>query len=681
LSTIDWMIVACLFVVFAFVAIKTKRYVQGVADFLAANRCAGPYLLTLADGMATVSAIGIIGSFQQTFEAGLGAAWWGGMMGPLIALLPLTGFIIYRFRESRVMTIAEFYEKRYSRRFRIFAGILASISGVINYGVFPSVTARFLICFCGIPEYVLKAGPFEVNITLGLVMSILLGTALTITFRGGQIAIMVTDFLQAQYLNVVFIVVIAALVYKFGFSEIAATLKAASAGKSMLNPFGQEKVEDFNVFFFIIAAFNVVYTYMAWQGNQGYNCSARTPHDAKMARILGGWRFCATWTIITLIPIFAYVFYHSPAFAMEADGARAGLAALSDEGLERELAVPTALRGLLPGGVLGLFAAAMLAASVSTDDTYLHSWGSILIQDVVMPFRKEPLAPAQHLRWLRRSILGVAVFVWLFGMVFPLREYIFMYWAITGAIYTGGAGSVIIGGFYWKRATTAGAWAGMTTGSVLGFTGVLTNNVLWPHLLPTLKAAYPGVTWLQRLPNEFWFNGMQLFFFACLAAITAYVVTSFLTKPKAEFDMDKLLRRGKYTIEGEHRAATERPKGFLALLGIDEEYTTFDKFVAVSIFAWTILWFTVFIIGTLYGLIFETGEESWARYWMLQSSIHLGVGALTVIWFLICGFRDLGDMLARIRTARRDAADDGFVEESTSNAELARRAGTTAAGS
>ena len=52
-------------------------------------------------------------------------------------------------------------------------------------------------------------------------------------------------------------------------------------------------------------------------------------------------------------------------------------------------------------------AAVMLAAFISTHDTYLHSWGSIFIQDVVLPFRKKPFAPRQQMWLLRlRYFLG-----------------------------------------------------------------------------------------------------------------------------------------------------------------------------------------------------------------------------------------------------------------------------------
>jgi len=662
---LDWCLVAASIISVLGVAVWLRRYVKGVSGFLAADRCAGRYLLTLADGMAGLSAIGIIGVFQQQYHTGFGGGWWGAMLGPVGMVVTLTGFIIYRFRESRALTMGQFFEMRYSKRFRIFAGILAWVAGVLNYGVFPAVTARFIIYFCNLPVYLVHLGPLQLDLTLGAVMAVLLGTALVATLLGGQVVVMVTDFLQAQFVNVVFLAILAMLFLYFGWSDIVTTLQQhAPKGASMLNPFDQRNMGDFSIWFFAIGAFNVVYTYMAWQGNQAYNCSARTPHDAKMARVLAVWRSGVTWSVIGLLPICAFVLMHSAHCAPAAAATTAALDAIGDGTIQKQVLVPLALKQIIPTGLLGLFVAAMVACAISTDDTYLHSWGSILIQDVILPFRRTPFTPQQHMRLLRWSIVGVAVFAWVFGMLFKLREYIFMYWAITGAIYTGGAGAAIIGGFYWKRGTTAGAWAGMITGSVLGALGTLNNNLIWPWLVPVLQRHYPAAAWIQRLPAEFWLNGMQLFFFACVAAATVYIITSLLTKPHPDFSMDRILNRGAYAIAGEHCVANPvRQSWFKKLLGIDEEYTRGDRLVAWSVFLISMYGFGTFVVGTLIGLLIKTTDDSWSWWWAFATAQGVVIGTVTLVWFLWCGFKDLGALLRRLAAVKEDARDDGTVRQ------------------
>ena len=90
----------------------------------------------------------------------------------------------------------------------------------------------------------------------------------------------------------------------------------------------------------------------------------------------------------------------------------------------------------------------------------------------------------------------VAICAWIFSMVFPLREFILVYFQATGAIFTGGAGAVLIGGLYWKRGTAIGAWASMIVGTTLAVAGVLLINLIWPNTVPALQTSFPEIGWI-----------------------------------------------------------------------------------------------------------------------------------------------------------------------------------------
>jgi SSS family solute:Na+ symporter len=239
-----------------------------------------------------------------------------------------------------------------------------------------------------------------------------------------------------------------------------------------------------------------------------------------------------------------------------------------------------------------------------------------------------------------------------------------MYWAITGAIYVGGAGSAIIGGFYWKRATTAGAWAGMITGSVLATVGLLLVNVIWPFVLPDLKEQYLDIQWIQNQPEVFWLDGVQMMFVTALCSVGMFVLFSLLTKPKPGFSMDKMLYRGQYAMTGEHeQVAKKKLNIWVRMAGIDPEYTPFDKFVAWSVIIWTMFWFVVFIIGCYIGFRYKTSDTGWAKYWVFHMGLWIVVGAVTVVWFLWCGFRDLKEMFRDLSKVSENERDDGTVSE------------------
>ena len=645
LGAIDWLIVISTFGILGGVAWYTTRYTRSVAGFLAADRSAGRYLLTMAGGMAGLGAITIAANFEKYYQAGFSAGWWGMMLGPVSLLITLSGFVIYRFRETRSLTLAEFFERRYSRRFRIFAGILAFGAGIINYGIFPGVTARFLIYFVGLPTEFSMLG-FDIP-TLVPVMIIMLGAALLLTLTGGQIAVMVTDFLQGQLVNIVMLAIMILLLVTIGFDTIIEGLELAPAGESKINPFDQKNVPDFNVWFFLMLAVMGVYTTMAWQGTSGYNASARSAHEAKMARILGEFRGLVTFYVIMLLPVAAYALMRHPSFTALADTVTQQLTTIGDEQTRKQMIVPIVVSHLLPVGMMGLFASVILAAAVSTDDTYLHSWGSIFVQDVVMPLRKKRLAPKTHMRLLRLAMLGVAAFAYTFSLLFPLQAYILMFFQITGAIYLGGAGAVIIGGLYWSKGTTAGAWAAMTTGSTLAVSGIVLQNIVWPRI-------GNGV--------EFPFNGMQMSFGSAVAAVSVYVLVSLATCRKPA-NMDALLHRGAFAVEGDRAAPHARPATGLRALGFTSEFTRGDKIIYILKLGIFFLFFGTFVVGTTWGFIWGVPEWAWIKFWWFKLLFTLVVGSLTTIWFIIGGAKDMINLFRTLAGARKNLNDDGFVSD------------------
>lgn len=134
---------------------QAKRLTRSVADFLAANRSAGPYLLATAEGTAGLGAVSIVAVLEQFGAAGFVPRFWGLVGAPVGMIITLTGFVRWRYRATRCLTMCQFFEYRYgSRRLRVFAGTLCWVSGVINMGIFPGVGTRFFINFCGLPDEV-----------------------------------------------------------------------------------------------------------------------------------------------------------------------------------------------------------------------------------------------------------------------------------------------------------------------------------------------------------------------------------------------------------------------------------------------------------------------------------------------------------------------------------------------
>ncbi|MCD4831345.1 MAG: hypothetical protein K8R02_05980 [Anaerohalosphaeraceae bacterium] len=657
MQLIDWVIVASLLALVTIMAASTKRFTRGVADFLAANRCAGRYLVSVSEGMAVLGAVTIVARFEAFYKAGFSIVWWGLIFTLAQVVLSLSGWVLYRYRQTRVLTLAQFFEVRYSKRFRIFAGLLAWVTGVINFGIFPAVGARFFMYFCGFSETTMLLG---IGIpTYSLIMFVLLAFALFFVFVGGQIAVILTDFIQGLFCNIVFVIVIVFFLIAFDWSQITEALAMAPKEASMVNPFQTSQAEDFNIWFYLISAFGLFYHYMSWQGNQGYNASAKSAHEAKMGKVLGTWRSLPLTSFMFILAIGSYTLMHHPDFESLAQSARAILGGIEGKAIQDQVTTPVAMGQFLPAGLMGALCAVMLAAFISTHDTYLHSWGSIFIQDVVMPFRKKPFTSKQHLLLLRLSIVFVAVFIFIFSHVFRQTDYILMFFAITGAIFTGGAGSVIVGGLYWKRGTTAAAWGSMITGSTLAVSGVIVKQL--PENC-TINDAAPFAAMINKAIGFFQqTNGQVLAFVVMISSIVVYLLVSLLGK-KQEYNMDRMLHRGKYAVNEDKSDSPALPvRGFKALIGINREFTRRDKILYITTAAWSLMWVGIFIVGTIYNLIFDVSTESWEKFWYFYIILSLVVGIVITIWFFIGGMHDIKDMFRTLREAKRNDLDDGMV--------------------
>ena len=650
LQSVDWIIivVALFFVVQAY---RTRLYMQSTADFLAANRCARRYLLTIAESVASMGAVSVIGMWQMTYKSGFASAWWDHAGFPIIMFVSLLGWVIYRYRETRAMTMAQFFEMRYSRKFRVFAGMICWFSGIVNFGIFPAVGANFFMHYCGFPESWHIAGLESLSIsTYPTLLVILISVAVYFTFVGGQIAVLVTDFTQAFFTNAVLMAILILLLVKYPLTDIFDGLQVAEPGKSLVNPF-DAGATAFNPWFFIIAIVGAVFNRLSWQGSQAYNCSAKNPHEAKMAGVLGRYREWGFRFALILIPLVAYMIMHHPGYTEQADEVNRLLADIENPEVRDQMLVPATMSLYMPIGLAGAFAAAMFALFISTHDTYLHSWGSIFVQDIFIPLRGKSLSSKQHILALRLSVLFVALFIFGWSLLFRQSQNILLYFAITGAIWMGGAGIVIIGGLYTRWGTTAGAFAALLTGSTLATTGMVLEQL-----------------WAKWYEKSFFLTGQEIYFFSMLAGITMYVAVSLLGKRRT-FNLDKMLHRGQYQVDADHtgeqaESSHDRPEkwDWKRLFGITQDFTRRDKIIYGFSITYSVILLVVFIVLTTGAFLFDFSNEFWATYFRYYLIFTVISSFAIALWLSIGGIHNLLHLFRDLKTSQRDLSDDGWVD-------------------
>ena len=663
---LDWLIIILPLLLVLTIGIMTQRHMKSVAHFVSGGRVGGRYLLAVAKGEMQAGAVVFVASWEIFAHAGFVPSWWGWITGPVGLVVAIFGFVIYRFRETRAMTLAQFFEMRYSRNFRSFTGVLGFAAGIINFGIIPAVGARFIVYYLQFPAE-LAIGSWSIPTYIPL-MGFFLAISLTLTLVGGLVTLMVTDCIEGIISQLFYIAIIVGVLCVVNWSEMATVLGSRPSGQSMVNPFDAWKVQDFNLWYVLMGLFLGTYGTMAWQNSSAYNSAGATPHEARMGGLLGRWRESGKAVVVVLLAAAAITYLGHPDFATASVGAKEAIADIAQPQIQTQMTIPVALSHLLPIGIKGALCAVLLLGIFGGDSTHLHSWGGILAQDIILPRLKKAPPPEKHIKLLRWCIAGVAVFAFCFGALFRQTEYIVMWWQVTTAVYVGGAGAAIIGGLYWKKGTTAGAWAAVISGSILSGGGILAYKLFGDAFLSD---------WLRFLLGDlvpvFALNGIQISFFATLVAVALYVVVSLFTC-RRDYPINKMLHRDELPVGADGKPIIpKKPWTFARVVGIDRHFSRGDKWITGALFVWAIGWFAVMIIGTSWNLLGQTGWVSWIKPW--SNDVWLGfwhvtaiglpilVTVVTGIWFTWGGIHDIRALFKSLAGYKIDDTDNGTVKD------------------
>src|SRR4051812_23847845 len=110
---IDWILVILPVGMVLLLALWTRRFVKSVADFLAGGRCAGRYLIANAFGESASGVANTMSKFEIVMISGFTVAFWNTLSIPVTLIVAISGFVLYRYRQTRALTLAQFFEMRY----------------------------------------------------------------------------------------------------------------------------------------------------------------------------------------------------------------------------------------------------------------------------------------------------------------------------------------------------------------------------------------------------------------------------------------------------------------------------------------------------------------------------------------------------------------------------------------
>ena len=123
-------------------------------------------------------------------------------------------------------------------------------------------------------------------------------------------------------LVVIFIVF---LLVRFSWSgEIVPVLEDRVIGESFVNPYDVGRLRDFNLFMVSVSLLALIMHKASWIGS-GESSSAKTPHEQKMAGILGTWRGAFHSLFYVIIGVAVITGMHHRNFADYARSVRIGV--------------------------------------------------------------------------------------------------------------------------------------------------------------------------------------------------------------------------------------------------------------------------------------------------------------------------------------------------------------------
>lgn len=435
--------------------LMVRKYVGRVEDYLVAGREVKVYL-----GIASLAAteFGIITCMytaQSGYNHGFAGALPGIAQAVAMLLIGLTGFCIRPLRESGAMTIPQLFEQRFGPFTRWLSGVVIVLGGLLNMGVFLKIGGEFLVVVTGV-----TFGQADTHRTIVIMMGLLLAMVTLYTILGGMLSVLVTDFLQFIVMSAGMLVVTIMVLLNVGWDRIVSAVEA-SYGAGGFNPFLNPKQGAAYVVYQVLI--NGAAT-LTWQAVVARILSAKDAATGQKIYTRTAFFFVCRWMIPGLWGMAALATLTPAAIATLAPSMR------DDPSL---YAMPLFLGTFLPVGVMGILIAAMLAADMSTDSSYMLTWGSVIYNDILAPFRRRrrgEFSERRGLRWNRFIVAAIGLYLFVFGLVYSVEGGVWDYLAITGTIYLSSMSVLLIACCYWSRANNVGAISAIVLGAAVPVT-------------------------------------------------------------------------------------------------------------------------------------------------------------------------------------------------------------------
>jgi SSS family solute:Na+ symporter len=443
---------------------KKSKAAAASGYFLAGKSLRWP-AIGLALFATNISTVHLVSLAQSGFDTGLLNGNFEWMAAFTLILLAL--FFVPFYIKSGVATLPDFLEKRYDRSSRDWLTVISILSAVIIH-----------IAFSMLAGGIVLQTLFGVSMYTSVIVICIITAIYTIV--GGLKAVVVTESIQTVVLITGAIVITVAAYNKMGgWQPMTSVLQANNQMDklSMLRPHGDSSGMPWYAVFLGYPVLGIWY----WCADQTIVQRVLGAKDANHAKV--GPLFCG---FIKILPVFIFVLPGLFAYTLAQSGKldlssvttinEAGEKIVNSKGIYTVM-----ITQLLPSGLIGVLAAALLSGLMSQVSGALNSISTMISYDVYKRYR--PQTSDKQLIFAGKIVAGIAL-VFSLALLPLLNRYESIFSGINDVIahIAPPITCVFLLGVFWKKASAASAKLTLWIGSALG-AAVFAINKLFTHTL------------------------------------------------------------------------------------------------------------------------------------------------------------------------------------------------------
>jgi len=479
---------------------KSKNEAGGY--FLAAHALRWPEI-GLALFATNISCVHLVSLAQAGFDQGLLMGNFEWLAAFTLVLLAL--FFVPFYIRSKVSTLPDFLEKRYCRECRDWLAVLSMVAAIIFHIAFPLVTG-----------WVVLHGIF--GIEKWTCLFLMCGLTAVYTVFGGLAAVVITEMIQAIVLLAGAIIITCFAWHKAGgWAGMEATLHTSGElGKLVML---RSSAQDPDYPWYAVLLGYPILGVWYWCADQTIVQRVLGAKDENHARI--GPLFCAA---IKVLPLFIFVLPGLLFYAILKQGGLPGV-----EIHDSKEVYGIMIKSLLPTGLFGVLAAALMAALMGNLASASNSIATLFSYDIWK--RIYPNTSGHRLVWIGR-IASLASFGVGIALVPLLDRYSSIFSGINDIIahLAPPITCVFLLGIFWPAASGRGAKWTMWLGSAIGV-------VIFS--LKTLHGWQPGnFGWIH--PFFYQTPFMLMTFYMFIACVALQIVLTLAMPKLADEDPEKL---------------------------------------------------------------------------------------------------------------------------------------------